>query len=270
MASSASRALATGRALIAFAREPLARANRAPPVSSSTIRILPLVLVSTGSSTSVTIVSFVGQRLRLRGSRPPVLPARPVPRPRTAAGSVTVNSVPLPGRGLHRDLAAMLLDDALRHGQSQARAVLVLLGGEKRFEDLRQHLGRDARPGVASRGSAPVRPRRRISVATSSMPPCGMASVAFTSSTSIDLLDLVRRRRRPAADPSPGGSAARFPATPAWCCTSSQRAPDQRIQIVGLAMAGRLAREGQQVAHDLAAALALALDDLQLLDHRRG
>src|SRR5262245_57833007 len=42
-------------------------------------------------------------------------------------------------RALHADPAAGLAHDTVAHGEAEARALAYVLGGEKRFEDLRTH-----------------------------------------------------------------------------------------------------------------------------------
>ena len=77
------------------------------------------------------------------------------------------------------------------------------------------------------------------------------------------LLDLVgvaihRRQIRP-----PDGSRSSMFCMSSLCFTSSTARRTIGVQVVGLAVAGRLPREGQQVLHQVAAALAFALDGLQ-------
>src|SRR5512147_2376837 len=55
-------------------------------------------------------------------------------------------SLPLGARDL--DIAAVFLDDAVAHGQTESRALECLLGGEKRVEDLVDVLFRNAAAGV--------------------------------------------------------------------------------------------------------------------------
>src|SRR5689334_12286864 len=47
---------------------------------------------------------------------------------------------------LHRDAAAMTIDDAVNDRQAEARTLADVLGREERIEDLRDHVGRD--PGA--------------------------------------------------------------------------------------------------------------------------
>src|SRR5690242_19394418 len=50
---------------------------------------------------------------------------------------------------MHLDRSAMLVDDALGHGEAQSGALLFFLGRKKRLEDVRQHAGGNAGTGVA-------------------------------------------------------------------------------------------------------------------------
>ena len=75
----------------------------------------------------------------------------------------------------------MLLDDAVSDGQAQARAALLALlrsglGGEERIVDALNVFLRDSAAGV---GDAHAHGLRRCVVATVSVPPPGIASLAF-------------------------------------------------------------------------------------------
>ena len=262
MISSASRAPPTGRAVIAFAGEPLAQR----------IAHHQFVVDDQNSALGFRCCRCFHYALPFV---PPV--AVPVLRPRhpsrlrppplaAAAGSATLNSVPSPGVERTVISPAVLLHDAVRHGQSQAGAVLVLLGGEERIENARQHFRRDAASRCPSPAPRPVRRPPSNSVATSSRPPLGMASEAFTSSTRTTCWIWL-------ASHSTGGrpSARCFRQLDVLhvqlVLHQQHGAVHHGVQIVGLAVAGRLPREGQQVLHQVAAALAFALDGLQLLGH---
>ena len=209
----------------------------------------------------------IGSSRSPRGGTPPLAPHFHAPAATAAVtGSATTKFRSFARRGAHRDLARVLLHDAVRHGQSQAGAVLVLLGGEERIEDARQHVRRNAAPGVLDphRAPAPVSGSKAV-------PPPGRRPWAWPP------------RRSPSAPAPPAGSgwrrtrtggrpAARFSASSMFCisslCFTSRMARlDDGVQIVGLAHGWALPREGQQVLHQVAAALALALDGLQLLGH---
>src|ERR1019366_3315843 len=111
--------------------------------SSSTIRIRPLVFTDAVLSTAVAI-SFLPLPLPLVAA--PLLACRRNRRRAQRQGHAKFRS--LPRRRIHLDLAAVLLHDAVRHGQAQAGAVLILLGGEEGVENARQHILRDAASGV--------------------------------------------------------------------------------------------------------------------------
>ena len=59
-----------------------------------------------------------------------------------------VTVVPRPSSLWMLDMALRLGDEAVDHAQAQARPLADFLGREERIEDARQHVGRDARPGV--------------------------------------------------------------------------------------------------------------------------
>src|SRR5581483_5289310 len=57
---------------------------------------------------------------------------------------------PLARPAPHVDLAAVAADDAVGDPEPQAGALLLLLGGEERLEDVRQVLRRDTGAGIAN------------------------------------------------------------------------------------------------------------------------
>ncbi len=120
---SASRAPATGRAVVAFAGEPFAQRvahhqSHRPRSGSCPSSLLRSWFSHAGyHSVSATRVRRNARRHAHR-------------RLDQKFGSFA-------RRGADRDLSRVLLHDAVRHGQSQAGAVLVLLGGEEGLEDMR-------------------------------------------------------------------------------------------------------------------------------------
>ena len=126
-------------------------------------------------------------------------------------------------RGADRDLAPVLLHDAMRHGQPQAGAVLVLLGGEERIENARQHVCRDAASRVLHPHRAPAPRRRRSSVATSSTSALGHGLRGVHHQHQHHLLDLVGvalHRRQALAPVAP---PARCSACPACASPAARR-----------------------------------------------
>ena len=105
------------------------------------------------------------------------------------------------------------------------------------------------------------------SVATVEPPALGHGFGGVHQQHQNDLLDLaashIDRRQRPRRDAAP----ARCPATRACAAPARRRARTTVFRSLALAVAGRLAREGQQVLHQVAAAPALPLDGAKLLGH---
>ncbi len=61
---------------------------------------------------------------------------------------VDVEGRAAPGARLHRDETAELLHEAVHRRQSEAGTLTRILGREERLEDVRQHIGWNATPGV--------------------------------------------------------------------------------------------------------------------------
>ena len=74
---------------------------------------------------------------------------------RPEAGSVTSRQAPPSGAIGRRDGSAVLVNDALGHRESEAGALGVQTRGDKRFENIGQHVGRDAGAVVFHRDRDP-------------------------------------------------------------------------------------------------------------------
>src|SRR5271157_1361805 len=234
MASSASRPLPTGLAVYPSLVNHLPSESRTTS-SSSTIRILPFTWIALGDSTAVAITfsrlsSPAGDRLsRLHsdcGHRQAYLELRSQARLRS-----------------HRDLAAVLLHDAMRHREAQPGAVLVFLGGEERIENARHYLGWDPASVVLHPYHALL--RLAIEFGAHFQPPAlahGFRRVHQQHQN--HLLDLVRvaqHRRQMLRQLLFQGDVLHFQLV----LDQQHRAVDDGVQIVGLAHAGRLAGKSQ-------------------------
>src|ERR1022692_1440850 len=257
MISRASRAPPAGRAVYPSLVNHLPSESRTTS-SSSTIRILPLVRVAVGGSTTLTIsssswfryclASLPGTRRRRRRRRQRHAELRPRAR------------FPPP-----RDFTRMLLDNARRHRQAEPRPVLIFLGSKKRVEDARQHLRRYTGPRILHAHHAlfvaPIEFRGHFQATA-----LGHRLGGVHHQHQNHLLDLVpvAIHRRQAL------RKALFQLDVLHLqlvLHQLDRAMHHRVQILRLALARRLARKRQQTLYQFAAALALPLDGLQLLGH---
>ena len=159
----------------------------------------------------------------------------------------------------------MLLHDAVRHGQAQAGAVLILLGGEEGIENARQHVLRNAASGVLhAQGRFAGRAIELGDHLQAAARRHRLRRVHHQHQRHLlDLIGVAIHRRQAFGEPFHQLDVLHLQ----FVLHQQHGVVDDGVQVVGLALAGLLPREGQQVLHQLAAALAFALDGLQLLGH---
>src|ERR1022692_483952 len=261
MISRASRAPPAGRAVYPSLVNHLPSESRTTS-SSSTIRILPLVRVAVGVSTTLTISSSSWFRYCLA----PLIASLPGPRRRRRSRRQRHAELrPRARFAPHRDFTRMLLDNARRHRQAEPGPVLIFLGSKKRVEDARQHLRRYPRPRILHAHHAlfvaAIEFRGHFQATA-----LGHRLGGVHHQPQDHLLDLVpvAIHRRQAL------RKALFQLDVLHLqlvLHQLDRAVHYRVQVLRLALARRLARKRQQTLYQFAAPLALPLDGLQLLRH---